>query len=192
MSWRITNELNVCKNGQESPQTRAPLLFIAHHSNPTVMCNLHIFYAHADGPRPKAGRSAVHITTIFLFEICQSYQKSEVRTVRQPWPDRPRPGNLERQSSDQEELTHADRPPYKAGRSVTWESVLSRLILQTVRSTNPKNHTVPAQTNFGTCGRSALQGQTVRTIIQGLCREQPSLVRTADGPAQGPDGPQYK
>jgi hypothetical protein len=109
------------RNGQESPHTRAPLLFIAHHSNPTVMCNLHIFCAHANGPRPKAGRSAVHITTIFPFEICQ---KSEVRTVHQPWSDRPRPGNLERQSSNQEELTHVDRPPYKAKRSVTWESVL--------------------------------------------------------------------
>jgi hypothetical protein len=54
------------RNGQEGPHTRAPLLFIAHHSNPTVMYNLHIFCAHADGPRPKAGRSAVHITTIFL------------------------------------------------------------------------------------------------------------------------------
>jgi hypothetical protein len=54
------------RNGQESPHTQAPLLFIAHHSNPTVMCKLHIFSAHADGPRHKAGRSAVHITAIFL------------------------------------------------------------------------------------------------------------------------------
>jgi hypothetical protein len=53
------------RNGQESPHTRAPLLFIAHNSNPTVMCNLHISYAHADGPRSRAGRSAIHITTIF-------------------------------------------------------------------------------------------------------------------------------
>jgi hypothetical protein len=136
------------RNGQESPHTRAPLLFIAHNSNPTVMCNLHISCAHADGPRPRAGRFAVHITAIFPFEIYQSCQKSEVRTVRQPWSDRPRPGNLEHQSSDQEELAHADGPPYKAGRSATWESVLSGLILPTVRSTNPKNHIVPAQTSL--------------------------------------------
>jgi hypothetical protein len=136
------------RNGQENPHTRAPLLFITHNSNPTVMRNSHIFYAHADGPRPKAGRSAVHITAIFPFEICQSCQKSEVQTVRQPWPNRPRPGDLEHQSSDQEELAHADGPPYKAGRSATWETVLSGLILRTVHSTNHKNHTVPAQTNL--------------------------------------------
>jgi hypothetical protein len=59
-------------------------------------------------------------------------------------------------------VNNADRPPYKAGRSVTWESVLSGLILRTIHSTNPKNHTVPAQTKFGTCGQSALQGRTVR------------------------------
>jgi hypothetical protein len=67
------------------------------------------------------------------------------------------------------------------------ETVLSGLILRTVRSTNPKNHTVPAQTKFGTCGWSAHQGRTVCTIIQGLCREQPLLVRTADGPAPRPE-----
>jgi hypothetical protein len=60
------------------------------------------------------------------------------------------------------------------------------LILRTVRSTNPKNHTVPAQTLFGTCGLSAHQGPTVRTIIQGLSRKQSSLVRTADGSAPRP------
>jgi hypothetical protein len=54
------------RNGQENPHTRAPLLFIAHLTNPTVMCNLHIFCTHADGPRPKAGRSAVHMMAIFL------------------------------------------------------------------------------------------------------------------------------
>jgi hypothetical protein len=53
------------KNGQENPHTRAPLLFIVPHSNPTVINKRHMFYAHADGPRPRAGRSAVHITTIF-------------------------------------------------------------------------------------------------------------------------------
>jgi hypothetical protein len=99
------------RNGQEIPHTRAPLLFIVSHTNPTVMRKKHMFYAHADGPRPRVGRSVVHITTIFSFEICQSCQKSKVRTVRPPWPDRPRPGNLEHQSSDQVELTHADRPP---------------------------------------------------------------------------------
>jgi hypothetical protein len=174
------------RNGQETPHTRAPLLFIVPHSNPNVMSTKHMFCAHAYGPRPRAGRSTVHITTIFPFEICQSCQKSKVRTVRPPWSDRPRPGNLEHQSSDQEESNTSGLSAYKARRSVTWESVLSGLILRTVHSTNPKNHTVPAQTEFGTCGRSAQQGRTVRTIIQGLCREQPSLVRTVDGPASRP------
>jgi hypothetical protein len=180
------------RNGQESPHTRAPLLFIAHHTNPTVMCKQHTFCAHADGPRPKPRWSAVHITAIFPFEICQNCQKSDVCTVRPPWPDCLRPGNLEHQSSDQEELTHADRLPYKVGPSVTWESVLSRLILRTVRSTNPKNHTVPAQTNlapadsppnkagrstqyFRDCAESNLLWSGLRTVRP-----------------QGPDGPQYK
>jgi hypothetical protein len=48
-------------------------------------------------------------------------EKSEVRTVRQPWPDHPKPGNMEHQSSDHDEQTHADCPPYKAERSTTWE-----------------------------------------------------------------------
>jgi hypothetical protein len=39
---------------------------------------------------------------------------------------------------------------------------------------------------FDTCGLSALHGRTVRTIIQGLTRNQLSLVRTADGPALRP------
>jgi hypothetical protein len=53
------------RNGQESPHTRAPLLFIVPHSNPTVMSKRHMFCAHADGLRPRAGRSAKHITAIF-------------------------------------------------------------------------------------------------------------------------------
>jgi hypothetical protein len=54
------------RNGQERPHTRAPLLFVAHHSNPTVLCKHHTFRAHADGPRPKPGWSNVHITASFL------------------------------------------------------------------------------------------------------------------------------
>jgi hypothetical protein len=53
------------RNGQEDPHTRAPLLFIVPLSNPTVMSKRHMFYAHADGPRPRAGRSAVRIMAIF-------------------------------------------------------------------------------------------------------------------------------
>jgi hypothetical protein len=48
------------RNGQESPLTRAALLFIVLHKNPTVMCKRGLFCAHADRPRPRAGRSAVH------------------------------------------------------------------------------------------------------------------------------------
>jgi hypothetical protein len=52
------------RNGQESSLTRATLLFIVPQQNPTVMCKRQQFCAHADGPRPRAGRSAVHITAI--------------------------------------------------------------------------------------------------------------------------------
>jgi hypothetical protein len=54
------------RNGQESPHTRAPLLFIVPHSNPTVMSKRHMICAHTDGSRPRTGPSAVHITAIFL------------------------------------------------------------------------------------------------------------------------------
>jgi hypothetical protein len=43
------------RNGQENPHTRAPLLFIAHLTNPTVMCKQHTYCAHADGPHPRPG-----------------------------------------------------------------------------------------------------------------------------------------
>jgi hypothetical protein len=39
---------------------------------------------------------------------------------------------------------------------------------------------------FDTCGLAALHSRTVRTIIQGLARRQPSLVMTVDGPALRP------
>jgi hypothetical protein len=53
------------RNSQERSHTRAPLLFIVPHSNPTVMSKRHKFCTHADGPCPRAGRSAVHITATF-------------------------------------------------------------------------------------------------------------------------------
>jgi hypothetical protein len=82
-------------------------------------------------------------------------------------------------TSDQEQLTRAGRPTTRPDRPRP-ETVLSGLILRTVHSTNRKNHTVPVQTIFGTCGLSAHPSRTVRTIIQGLSRKQPSLVRTAN------------
>jgi hypothetical protein len=39
---------------------------------------------------------------------------------------------------------------------------------------------------FDTCGLSAHHSRTIRAIIQGLTRNQPSLVMTADGPALRP------
>jgi hypothetical protein len=53
------------RNSQENSHTWAPLLFIVLHSKPTVMSKRHKFCVHANDPRPRAGRSAVHITTIF-------------------------------------------------------------------------------------------------------------------------------
>jgi hypothetical protein len=81
------------RNGQESSLTRATLLFIAPHQNPTVMCKKHQFCAHADGPRPRAGRSAVHITVIIPV-----------------W-----------KLSELSEKVDSDSPPSKAGPSTTWQ-----------------------------------------------------------------------
>jgi hypothetical protein len=39
---------------------------------------------------------------------------------------------------------------------------------------------------FDTCGLSAQHSRTVRAIIQGLARNQPSLVMTADSPTLRP------
>jgi hypothetical protein len=52
------------RNSQERSHTRATLLFIVPHQIPTVMSKKDQFCAHADDPRPRAGRSAVHITAI--------------------------------------------------------------------------------------------------------------------------------
>jgi hypothetical protein len=88
-------------------------------------------------------------------------------------------------TSDQELLTRADRLPIRPD-GPRPETVLSGLVPRTVRSTNLQNHTISVQTIFDTCGLSARHSRTVRAIIQGLTRNQPSLVRTADGPALRP------
>jgi hypothetical protein len=51
---------------------------------------------------------------------------------------------------------------------MTWELVLSELKPHTVCNTTHQKHTVPAQIEFGTYGRSTNTGQTARTITQGL------------------------
>ena len=81
------------RNGQERSHTRATLLFIVPHLKPTVMCKRGQFCAHADRPRPRAGRSAVHITAIM--------------TVR----------NM----SELTQKVGPDSPPFKAGPSATWQ-----------------------------------------------------------------------
>ena len=66
MSWRITNELNVCKEWPREPShTSSPSIY----STP-LKSNRYVQLAHFLRTR---GRSAVHITTIFPFEIYQSY-----------------------------------------------------------------------------------------------------------------------
>jgi hypothetical protein len=52
------------RNSQERSHTRATLIFIVPNQIPTIMSKKHQFCAHADGPRPRAGRSVVRITTI--------------------------------------------------------------------------------------------------------------------------------
>jgi hypothetical protein len=52
------------RNGQESPHTRAPLLFISPNTNLAVMYNYHMLYAHTDGPRPMVRQSAVPVMAI--------------------------------------------------------------------------------------------------------------------------------
>ena len=79
------------RNGQESPHTRATLLFIVPHLKPTVMCKRGQFCAHADGP-------PYTITAIMTVETCQSRLKRWVRTVRPSRPDRPRPGKFKHPS----------------------------------------------------------------------------------------------
>ena len=52
------------RNGQERLLTQATHLFIDPLLKPTVMSKKVAVCAHADRPRPRAGRSAVHITAI--------------------------------------------------------------------------------------------------------------------------------
>ena len=81
------------RNGQERSHTRATLLFIVPHLKPTVMCKRGQFCAHADRPRPRAGRSAVH---------------------HNGYNDR---WNM----SEQTQKVGPDSPPFKAGPSATWQ-----------------------------------------------------------------------
>jgi hypothetical protein len=100
-------------------------------------------------------------------------RKSAVRTVRQQWLDRPRPSNMLHQSTDQVYLSHADGPPSEAGRSATWELVLSGLRPRTVRSTNVQKYTVPAQFHFGAYGRSAHTARRSAQVNRGRCKLSP-------------------
>ena len=81
------------RNGQERSLTRATLLFIVPHLKPTVMCKRGQFCAHADGPRPRAGRSAVHNNG-----YNDRWNMSELTQKVGP-----------------------DSPPFKAGPSATWQ-----------------------------------------------------------------------
>jgi hypothetical protein len=147
MSGRITNELKVCKEWPRGP---------SHMSSPSIYSPLHISNRYVQLAQLLRTRGWSAPLGWMVRRTCNDYisclkyvravRKSEVQTVRQPWPDCPKPGNMEHQSSDHDELTHSDCPPYKAGRSVTWELVLSGLRPRTVRSTSAQKHTVPAQT----------------------------------------------
>ena len=81
------------RNGQGRTHTRATLLFIGPHLKPTVMHKRGQFCARADRPRPRAGRSAVHITAIMTVS-----NMSELTQKVGP-----------------------DSPPFEAGPSATWQ-----------------------------------------------------------------------
>jgi hypothetical protein len=102
------------RNGQESSHTRAPLSIYS----PLLKSNRYEqktqILRTRGRSRPRAGRSTIHITAIFSFEIYQSCQKSKVRTVRPLGPDYPRTGNMEHQSSDQMEFN-------TSGPSANWK-----------------------------------------------------------------------
>jgi hypothetical protein len=119
-------------------------------------------------------------------------EKSKVRTVRQPWPDRPTPSNSEHQSSDYVEITHANCPPYKVGRSATCELVLSELRPRTVCSTSAQKHTVPAQTNLAPMdGPPTSAGQSAQ-LYRDCAEGDPLWSGLQTVRSQGPDGLQYK
>jgi hypothetical protein len=129
---------------------------------------------------------------ISRLKYVRAARKSEVRTVRQPWSDRPKPGNKEHQSSDHDKLTHADCPPYKAGWSTTWELVLSGLRPRTVRSISAQKHTVPAQTNLAPVdGPPTPTGQSAQ-LYRDCAESDPLWSGLWMVRPQGPDGPQYK
>jgi hypothetical protein len=52
-----------------------------------------------------------------------------------------------------------------------------------------QKHIVPAQTQFGSCGRSSLLARTVRVGLQIQVREQTSLAESQTVWPPGPDGP---
>jgi hypothetical protein len=92
---------------------------------------------------------------------------------------------LEHQSSDHEGLTHVDYLPYKTGRSMTLESVLSRL--------RPRQFAVQTPKNIQSLPKSIWHSRTVRRPWSdsphnktGTMQKQYSLVRTADSLALRP------
>ena len=119
-------------------------------------------------------------------ETCQSCLKRWVRTVRPSRPDRPRPGNFKHPSLGSNGVNTRGPSGYKS-RTV-------RDLRQYCPDWSPgpsvvqiyKNTQSLSKNELDTCGLSALHGRTVRTIIQRLTRNQPSLVRTANGPALRP------
>jgi hypothetical protein len=86
-------------------------------------------------------------------------------------------------------LTHADCLPYKAGRSATWELVLSGLMPQTVRSTSAQKHTVPAQTNLAPMDGPLTPAGQFAQLHRECAEGDPLWSGLRMVRPQGPDGP---
>jgi hypothetical protein len=150
-----------------APQTRAPHLFISLQtfSNHYVQ---DVHFMHTCGQSVPSGRKVRcnYNSYTWCLNPVRSIRKRQVQTVRSPQPDGPRPSNKNHPSSIQTTSTQSNCPPYKDGRSATWELVLFELKPWTVRSTIIEKHTVPAQFHFGTRGQSSDPSRTLHTGTQ--------------------------
>jgi hypothetical protein len=63
--WKAPMCSMYARSGQEGSHTSAPLLFLPFQPIPAIMSKLPSFYAHADGPRPRAERSTVQVIDSF-------------------------------------------------------------------------------------------------------------------------------
>jgi hypothetical protein len=88
-------------NGQESPHTRAPLLFIAQHKPSRYVQLAHVLRTR--GRSASYGRTVCRTSNGYKdrLKLASAVEKSQTWTIHPPRPDGPGPVNMKCESTDQ-------------------------------------------------------------------------------------------